>query len=262
MSRSFVIVFLSGILAAQAAGQGRVLEEEVFANELSRSILVSEADFHDAGLARIFDSFIAENRGRYGVALLQVDAGAEDVRGRNCKCIWVVSFDWWKVLFDKLAGELGGSAELLILKDDVAVRSRSRYGWIETRVLSGTDPYVLKVAGATLRMVHLAITSGPRVQDQESEGMLRAYLVSDRTPSEALARAALTALRGRTGATQLEVVLRNDPWFITDMEFPVLPPYERQALPITREEYEQGAEWRCTVSAALQYCRSKGKVRD
>ena len=159
-------------------------------------------------------------------------------------------------MYKKIDGRLPASAELLSLHGSSAMRVRSPNGDIESRVLKGPDPYSVVIDGTTLRLVHVAIENVPRIHDVESGPRLSFYLTLQDRPTEALAQHALEELRKRTGARNIDVILRNDPWFIVDMDFPVVTPYLSGLVPPSRAQYEGGAEARCTDSVDITYCGS------
>jgi len=261
MLRVLTLLLLAGILPLGAAAQDRVLEDQVFTGAVTRAILVRPEQFTAEGLNQRFESFLSEMGRRFPIARLEIYSGLglDDPRGPNCKCTYDVTYDWWGVLYKKMGGGLPASAELLELNGTSAVRIRRPNGEIESRVLKGPDPYSVVIDGETLRLVHVAVENVPRTHDVESGARLSFYLVLQDRPTEALAQHALEELRRRTGARNIDVILRNDPWFILDMDFPVVTPYLWGLVPPSRAQYEGAAEARCTDSVDITYCGSSPK---
>ncbi len=86
------LLLLVGIQPLPAASQDKILEERVFLNEMTRSILISPDQFTPEDLNQRFASFISETEARFRVARLEIYAGTDDPRGTNCKCSYDVTY--------------------------------------------------------------------------------------------------------------------------------------------------------------------------
>jgi len=257
---TFIVLLLLFVafLPVGARARDRIVEEQKFQSQLTRTILIAPEEFTAEAMDRRFSAFMAEVADHFRVARLELYPGPDDPRGPNCKCSEPVSYGFWGVLYEKLGGRLPASAELLIINGAAAVRVRDANGLIKTRVLRGPDPYLLHIGDAELRLVHVDIGNGPRVHEVDSGAMLRCYFMTSDSLGEALGRAAIAEIQRTTSTRNIGVAIRHDPWFIKDSDFPVVPPYTPLIRPPSREEYEKGDQVSCTDSALVTGCVSTG----
>lgn len=236
----------------------RVLLEQKFESQMTRTVLIAPEEFTADTIERRSASFIAEVAGRFRIARLELYPGPDDPRGPNCKCSEPVSYGFWNVLYERQAGRLPPSAEVLTIGGGSALRSRNADGLVHHRVLQAPDPYLLTIRGGELRLVHMGIENGPRWGGAASGAMLRCYFITSGRFDEALGRDAIVEIQHRTLTRNVRVVIRHDPWFIKESDFPVVPPYVPEARPPSREEYEKGSQVSCVDSVAVTACTSGG----
>lgn len=159
-----------------------------------------------------------------------------------------VPFEEWQRRYGSLSK--AGRPGLLLLgigEDAVLVRNDGS-GNLGEKLISGEDPRLMRIEGASVKIVHLSLIPISELRREIEHKKFRAsvFVQVDRTPTTVLAKSILRALKPKLPEASLQVVVRNDPWFIDYAAFPVGLRFVPFLAMISEGEYLRAPEVHCT----------------
>lgn len=168
-----------------------------------------------------------------------------------------ISYNLWKLLFGDYQNGIPPFAELLAIGDRAAMRIRDDQGRVLLKVLKGGNPYEITACAQRMSLMHLDIERTDNAITQNPTGVappLNFFLVAQVAIDEGTARCAFDELRERTVGHNINVYVRNDPWFLQHSDYPVVSPFLVDVKPPTQQEYEEAIEWSCNSHGADTTC--------
>lgn len=222
------------LAGAQSRGIETVVDNRWDGRVLQQKVVVSPSEFNVAWLQRLFGEIQARNS---PLPLVKVEvftsrkADSGDFKG-GCE----LTYGPWRDLFDKYKANVPASAQFISIGGNSAMKVRDEAGRIYTAVLSGKDPAVLTVGGATL---HLADVISRTIIGRDGRPTLTSdfYYWSSDGYTESTALAAWRELTRSTGLRNVTVYIERWPWFILAGGFPVFYPYAPSNEVPSEEQY-------------------------
>jgi hypothetical protein len=201
---------------------------------LQQKLVVAPPEFNPASLRELFAGIRSHN---LTFPLVKVDVfTSRDAASGNFKGCCELTYARWRDLFDRCGGSLPASAQFIAINDNSAMRVRDETGKIYTAVVSGKDPTVLTIAGATLR---LADVISRTIIGRDGRPVLTSgfYYWSSDDYTESTASDVWRELNRTSGLTNLTVHVERWPWFVLLEGFPVFYPYAPLSEVPTEEQY-------------------------
>jgi hypothetical protein len=123
---------------------------------------------------------------------------------------------------------------LVSIADSAVLLIRDHGPRIQRIVLAGSDPLELRVSDAELHILHF-VTSAVRAGSDERRVEVYAWSASELT--ETLGLSALSELVPKLPFKTVFLRIRADPWFISDIGYPLFPPFSPEFAAPTKEQY-------------------------
>lgn len=240
------------------AGSDELVLEHRTAKVLWQKVVVPDSEFTLDSLKSRFERALQRESARFQVIKLEVFVDKQEALS-NRKGATDVSYDSWEFLYRDYETKIPPSAELLMIRNNAAMRVRDQRGGVVSTVLRGKDPYTVWALGKKLALVHMAAYKGAPLRDQSKKfvDVLSFFLMADDDFDERAAKAITQGLIKETGIKEIQVVIRPDPWFISDDNFPVVSPYVRRTPPPSKVEYDKTPEWVCVADTRSIGCFGK-----
>ncbi|MEO8050774.1 MAG: hypothetical protein ABI833_10195 [Acidobacteriota bacterium] len=138
----------------------------------------------------------------------------------------------WREIYDLTSQLPNEIAELIAIDGNSVLRFRNASGQVDKRVLSGQDPLVQVIRGATYEVLYLAEQLG------RYEGTVRLYFrtaapIGVEAGTELLARMQSVFPRPLV----VELYIRNDEWFRDESHYPYSNPFITNDPPPSEQDY-------------------------
>jgi len=166
-----------------------------------------------------------------------------------------ITYGLWRLLFSDYETEIPPFAELIAFDGGAGMRFRDASGRIVVKVLGGRNPYEMQECGTTLSLLHVGISKSIKSRQRaESTNGVHFFYLSGEPVTETVAKCALRSVQGLQFSADVAVSVRKDPWFIQHSDFPVVSPFLSNQNPPTKQQYEEGPEWRCSLLGQRRLC--------
>jgi hypothetical protein len=165
-----------------------------------------------------------------------------------------VPYTVWRLSYERIHEPSLRVAEMVSIRDSAILLLRDRDRRVTRKVLAGVDPLSLEISGSVVHISHFSISP---LQAGAREFRITAYAWCTGPLDRARALAVLEQLGKKLPFRDVLLHMRQDPWFISDVGFPVLPPFDPEFSAPPKEEYAAssmlvcdrglGREGRCTL---------------
>jgi hypothetical protein len=227
----------------QSPGVETVVDDRWPGKVLQQKLVVAPPEFNPASLRELFAEIRSHN---LTFPLVKVDVfTSREAASGNFKGCCELTYARWRDLFDRCGGSLPASAQFIAINDNSAMRVRDETGKIYTAVVSGKDPTVLTIAGATLRLADV-ISRTIIGRDGGRALTTEFYYWSSHRYTEATAMAVWKELTRSTGLTSTTVSLEPWPWFVLAEGFPAVYPYAAMSEVPTEEQCQASHRVECS----------------
>jgi hypothetical protein len=208
------------------------------------SVIVPRSRFSVAELTRLSLDLMEKRPARYRDVWFFISE-SEALTFLNAKVSVDVAYAVWRRAYDALEKLPLPMAQLVSIGDDAVLRVRNPDGTSISRVLSGRDPCELVVNGMPVKLLHFG--AFPTRPDGK-ELRIQVFAYTSGVLNTSLGLAVLRDLMQKLPFTPVSVHIRTDPWFISDVAFPVFPAFEN-ARPPTEKEYSSSSLLACDTNA-------------
>jgi len=241
-----------------------VIHDQRWPSVAAQTLVIRVSDFDVQKLERRFRAILQRTNSEIHVLRVEVFTDRQEAISGNCKCSTDVTYVLWRSLFRDYESHIIPSAELLMIDGSAAMRVREASGRVVTKILQGSDPYLLKLTGSELEILHMAVVPAEdSFQNQAGKTSVRLdfFLLASAPFDESTAGTATQRLREATGIEEITLAIRSDPWFIVEDTFPVAPRYVTDLRPPTKEQYEEAPQYTCVADAKHINCWRQGLYR-
>lgn len=244
--------FAVGLMFLMQAVASEIVMHRKSPGLVDDKLVIPKVDFTQAKLEARFRKTLSDLDRSVRLLHLEVFIDRREAVSGNIKLRSDVNYDVWKNLYQEYRQKVPPSAELLMINENAAMRIRSRDGKVTTTVLRGTNPFILQIPGAEFHLVYLVgryetSWKGLKSKSLEKTQAVRYYLVSSQSIDLGLAKSITEQLRKQTGFGDVYVDVRPDPWFITDSDYPVVPPYVERSVPPTETQFRETPTVSCVA---------------
>jgi len=209
------IILLCMVIAMPMAAQQTLSEAET-ESSYQKVVLLTHEDFTKETLVQLAEDFVRKRRQTVLAKLVMVT---------DKRAAWALrvmperSYLQWAGLYFDPRWRRWGMAEILRIGRDAVLRIRYSNGSVDRLVVKGRDPTDLVISGEHTEILYVHF---PEPDGNGDYGRQIFFYV--RTPMElsrVTCHAVVEALQQKTGLRQAAVLIRNDPWFITNPGMPV-----------------------------------------
>lgn len=241
--RLALVLLVTAVLGCgQSRGIETVVDDRWAGRVLQQKLVVPPSEFDSTSLQRLFGQIRARNS---TLPLIKVEVfTSREADSGNFKGCCDLTYSPWRNLFDKYKTSVPASAQFISISGNSAMKVRDETGKIYTAVLSGKDPTVLTVGGATLRLADVISRTiiGREGRPTLTSGFF--YWSSD-AYAESTALDAWRELTRSTGLTSVTVYIERWPWFVLVEGFPVFYPYAPSSEVPSEEQYVRSRRVQC-----------------
>lgn len=239
----FTACFVCGVCAGLAQTKPKVVDGHVTGELATYALLISSGDFGKDAVLRLADDYL--NRCK-NIRLLRVGIYSEESTARDSvgKGVTDVTYGWWSREFEtRKQRKLSGVAELL--KNGVGATLRVRYadGRIEEIKISGENSFHPKVNGTPLSLAHMSVARKGFGGNKQLIPVF--YFIVPQGVTLQEARKLAQSLFRVLPISKMEIVIREDEWFIFDANYPWLNPFSSAQGPPSEAVLAQSPEFLC-----------------
>jgi hypothetical protein len=247
----FVLLTAASTLIVKHEPVGSV-EEATFL--LTQIVIVPQSEFTVPKLKERFDEILLAQSGKARVLIVEAYCDKQAI-SKSIKYGTDVNYETWMNWYREY--KIPTTAELLRIGPNAAMRVRDSAGNVASLVLSGSDPYTFQANGVEFHLLHVIASDSARLDDFKAPDLvstLNFFMLAKGDLNESVLKAAAENLENSTGAPQITVAIRRDPWFVSSVYFPIVSPFWDGGKPPTQHEYESSPEWYCHATPGKAHC--------
>jgi hypothetical protein len=248
------------VLLADVRQVPQVLVDQWDQKVVRRSVLIPPSEFSPARAEEISRAFLTANRDKFTVLKLSIFVDENDERRTDSgKGSTDVTYMGWRQLYEKYGSQPLPMAQTIAIRENAVLRWRDAGGRVGRKVLSGSDPLAVRLAGRTFEVLELAMhkRSPYHVPLPSDPIWVNAAVRTSATSADHL-RAFTSLLAARLGLTDLSISFRHDCWFISGDSFPIVYRFDQVLNPPTEGEYRRAFAGYCWFSGGKTSCQVPG----
>jgi hypothetical protein len=253
-----VLVFWFGLLPQEKSDTVVLNQESVIFRQL---LLLPSSEFEHDRMEKRFREILDHRDPQKRILYVEAMDSPDSCALTN-KCVIDGNYSTWQTLFSDYKERIPPFAEMLVIGGNAAMRVRDNQERVLQKVVQGQDPYILHVGNEELKIVHFSAGRSKHWGKREGWFVHLDFFILARAPDEKTTRQALEELKRQTSIENVSVVVRRDPWFILDSDFPVVSPFLPKTTPPSEEAYEKAPQWTCVSSERGVTCWGHGEKSD